>query len=277
MKIRFISDLHYTDPMYFSGDKAEAHAFYIRTVIEELFSQEADLYLSLGDLIHGGTRLEIDTIYGWIGQHPEAKTKFHHISGNHDLDVYDRSQWPVQYYKGNYFQSYDGFHILYLETARIQNKDNYGGYVSPLVLSWLSEKIVQTGDDPLLIFAHHPVKDRTRLSWRRMMYVDEACNLEAVLECKEGPAVYINAHNHCDSILRDQNWTYLQAACELEYPAIKNIHISRDHLHYYCQDIESPEMDLARTVFLSEVPAFRPFGTPARGTVLERELKLDFT
>lgn len=276
MRIRFISDLHYADPKHFSADRAEAHEFYIRTVIDHLFAKEADLYLSLGDLVHGGTAVEIEKIYGWIGGYAESQVKFVHISGNHDLDFRGRLEWPAQYYKGNHFQSYEGFHIIFLETAREKNRENYGGYLSPEVLSWLSEKIDQTGQDPLLIFAHHSLKDKPRLSWKKMMYVDEACKLDQILAKKQGPGIYINAHNHCDSILQEGNWTYLQAACELEYPTIKNIEIGADQLYFYHEEIRSAEMNTARSHFMVEIPSFTPLGIAARGTVLERELKLTF-
>lgn len=276
MKIRFISDLHYADPKHFSKDRAEAHEFYIRTIIDQLFSQPADLYLSLGDLVHGGTAVEIEKTYGWIGHHPESHGKFVHISGNHDLDFRSRLEWPVQYYKGNHFQSYEGFHLIFLETAREKNKENYGGYLSPEILSWLSEKIDQTGQDPLLIFAHHSLQDKPRLSWKKMMYVDEACKLDQILAKKKGPGIYVNAHNHCDSILQDQNWTYLQAACELEYPSIKNIEMDGNQICFYHEEIESEEMNTARSHFLPEMPEFKPLGISARGTILEREFKMTF-
>ncbi|HHT24634.1 MAG TPA: metallophosphoesterase [Clostridiaceae bacterium] len=276
MKIRFISDLHYTDPSLFSADKAKVHDFYIKFVLDQLFSKSADLYISLGDLIHTGTELEINNTYAWIDEHPEAVTKFHHLSGNHDLLLYDRSEWPNTYYQGNYFQSFTGFHVLYLETSRIKNSSNYGGYISPGTISWLAERIEQTGDEPLLVFAHHPIKNTSRLSWRTMMHVDEDCNLDMVLAKKRGPAFYISAHNHCDSILHSGQWTYLQSACELEHPAIKNIEIDAEHLSFYYEDLETPDLAAARAEFLSDMPFFSPYGSPARGSVLERQLYVNF-
>lgn len=188
MKIRFISDLHYTDPTLFSTAKAKAHDFYIKYVLDQLFSKSADLYISLGDLINNGTKLEIKNTYAWIAEHPKAATKFHHLSGNHDLLLYDRSEWPGTYFKGNYFQSFEGFHILYLETSRIKNVSNYGGFIAPETVFQLTEIIEQTGEEPLLVFAHHPLKNTSRLSWSKMMHVDEDCNLQIVLAKKKGPA-----------------------------------------------------------------------------------------
>ncbi|NLJ71219.1 MAG: metallophosphoesterase [Clostridiaceae bacterium] len=277
MKIRFISDLHYTDPRLFTKAKAKAHDSYIKSILDQLFSKSADLYLSLGDLTHTGADSEIKITYAWIAEHPEAATKFHHIFGNHDLLVYDRSEWPDTYYKGNYFQSFAGFHIIYLETARVKNAANYGGYISSEIISWLAEKIEQTGEEPLLVFAHHPVKNTSRLSWSTMMHVDEDCNLQMVLAKKKGPAFYISAHNHCDSILHSGQWTYLQSACELEYPAIKNIEIDAEHLSYYFEDLETSDLVAARAEFLYDMPDFPLYGSPAKGSILERQLFMNFS
>ncbi|HHU52892.1 MAG TPA: metallophosphoesterase [Clostridiaceae bacterium] len=277
MKIRFISDIHYTDPRLLSESQAKAHDFYVKFVLDQLFSKPADLYISMGDLINTGSELEIKNAYAWIAEHPEAAAKFHHLSGNHDLLLYDRSEWPDTYYKGNYFQSFAGFHILYLETSRIKNRANYGGYISAETISWVADTIEQTGDQPLLVFAHHPLKNTSRISWRKMMYVDEDCNLEAVLAKKKGTAFYVSAHNHCDSILHSGQWTYLQSACELEYPAIKNIEIDARQLSFYYEDLETPELSAARAEFITNIPDFSPFGSPAKGSILERQLYRKFS
>ncbi|MGB4610875.1 MAG: metallophosphoesterase [Saccharofermentanales bacterium] len=276
MKIRFISDLHYMDPTLFSAVQVKAHDFYIKFVLDQLFSKSADLYISLGDLINTGTELEIKNSYAWIAEHPEAATKFHHISGNHDLLLYDRSEWPDKYYKGNHFQSFTGFHILYLETSRIKNVENYGGYIPPETISWLAGIIEQTADEPLLIFAHHPLKNTSRLSWETMMHVDEDSNLQTVLTKKKGPVFYISAHNHCDSIIRSGQWTYIQSACEVEYPAIKNIEIDAEHLSFYYEDLETADLAAARAEFISDMPLFSPYGALARGSILERQLVVKF-
>lgn len=272
MKIRFISDLHYTLLEDVKSQAYQSHEAYIRTVLDALFSQEADIYMSTGDLVNLGSLDEISQIYNWI----EAYDKpFHHILGNHDLLRLGRKEWPQTFYKGNIHKSYEGFHLIYLETAREKNAEDYSGYIDQETGDWLAKSLEKTDQDPVLLFGHHPVYDTSRRSTIDKMHVLPEYQLAEKMAVKQGPAFYIHGHNHCDSITFQDNWTYIQAACELEHPAIQEIEISKEGLTYQSKSIENTQLAQWRADFIDDLPAFAKVEN-SLGTKLEKNLQLKF-
>ena len=124
---------------------------------------------------------------------------------------------------GNHSIETDEAYLLFLETAREQeDPDNWGGWISKEQLVWLEKEIEKSGDKLLLIFAHHPVYDTTFRSNFSMLSIEPKIDVWSVLRKKKGKGIYVNGHNHVDSIVGSENWTFIQIAAVIGRSKCKN-------------------------------------------------------
>ncbi|MCC3371928.1 metallophosphoesterase [Cohnella sp. REN36] len=220
MKIALIGDLHY--PFRLSDrDAAEAarDAFYERA-LGAFLSIEADHHVSLGDLTHEGEAEAFEHVYGFARRrHPEQRLL--HVFGNHDtfaLAKADIRRWTERP-RYEEIASAD-VRLLFLDTAREADRGNWGGTLDGEQLDWLGERLAAEDARPLLIFAHHPVPGTTDRSDEAMMGLDPEPGeaLLSLLKRRGGPALYMNGHNHVQSLVSRGGLHFFQAASVLDVP-----------------------------------------------------------
>ena len=164
--------------------------------------------MSIGDLTNCGTEQELTEIYEKInGYHKSLILTI----GNHDLYSMSRemvSQLINQ--KVNHSIDLDEVKLIFWETAREMDKENFGGTVTEEQLIWLQRELEESGDKAVILFGHHPIYDTTFRSNYNKLSIDPEMDVYSVLKNKKGSAIYVCGHNHYDSVVQKDNWTFVQ-------------------------------------------------------------------
>ena len=272
MKIRFIPDLHYCDSNDLKSGDRIFQSQYVHRIFDGLFDTKADIYLSIGDLVTTGTIEEAEQIYTMIDSYGKP---FTHIFGNHELRFTRRTEWPQRYNICNKSMECDGVKIIFLDTPKEFSTGAPIGHIPQETKEWLEKEIISSGTKPLVIFAHHGVYDTTSRTDRVNGSIDPEDNIQAILAKKIGPAFYIHGHNHGDSIVHQNNWTYIQAGAELDRATVREVIVDQTSLTYTTEVLDDPFMLNIRKKFVGKISAFatRPMQV---GTSLESNLKVNF-
>ncbi|TWT01762.1 metallophosphoesterase [Planomicrobium sp. CPCC 101079] len=224
MRIAVIGDLHYpeltTDNQFIAGAR---QGFY-ETFMERFFSIPADIYVSIGDLTNYGTEEELKNIYSIIRRHGK---QFVHVLGNHDVYGLKRKEvLEITQQQRFHLVETDSAMLAFLDTTREQDLNDCGGVLDPIQQEWLESVVEYSGETPLLVFGHHPIYATTAKSHEPMHYIHPHVQIQEILQKKQGPGLYVNGHNHYNSIALRKRWTFLQIAAVLDEQAARIIEIS---------------------------------------------------
>lgn len=224
MKMAVIGDLHY--PTLKDGCayiEEDRQAFY-ETFLERFFSVPADLYVSIGDLTNFGRIDELEEVYAMIRKHNKP---FKHVLGNHDLYAMPREAvLSISGQERFHMLSTDEAILGFLDTAREQNYEDWGGTMSEVQQYWLEAVIEESKDLPLILFAHHPVYATTQNSKKEKRCIHPEVPVWQILSKKQGIGLYVNGHNHSNSLAVRGQWTFLQLAAVLDEQAVRIIEVS---------------------------------------------------
>ncbi|WP_084246770.1 metallophosphoesterase family protein [Planomicrobium okeanokoites] len=224
MKIAVIGDLHYpTVKEEYALSQRERQDFY-ESFMAHFFSVPADLYVSIGDLTNFGTQDELEGIYAIIDQHQKP---FVHVLGNHDVYAMPREE-VLKITKQDRFHSLstDSAVLAFLDTAQEQNYEDWGGTLDLEQQFWLADVVADSGNRPLLVFGHHPVYGTTKNSSKEKRFISPDIPMWDLLNNKQNAGLYVNGHNHFNSIAAREQWTFLQIAAVLDEQAVRVIDIS---------------------------------------------------
>lgn len=224
MKIAVIGDLHYpTVKEEYALSQRERQDFY-ESFMAHFFSVPADLYVSIGDLTNFGTQDELEGIYTIIDQHQKP---FVHVLGNHDVYALPREE-VLKITKQDRFHSLstDSAVLAFLDTAQEQNYEDWGGTLDLEQQFWLADVVADSGNRPLLVFGHHPVYGTTKNSSKEKRSISPDIPMWDLLNNKQNAGLYVNGHNHFNSIAAREQWTFLQIAAVLDEQAVRVIDIS---------------------------------------------------
>lgn len=154
--------------------------------------------------------------------------QFYQVLGNHDLYLSDRNEAKKYIsFVEDQVLSYSEIDIFLLETARVKDPLNYGGYVSDAQLKKLREFLNQSGDKPVMVIGHHPVYDTTFGSNVDMWSIDaDSPIMEVLLTKTTGPAFFVCGHNHADNIIGKNNWQFIQLGAVLDYTSMRIFEIT---------------------------------------------------
>ncbi|MBX0315851.1 metallophosphoesterase [Planomicrobium glaciei] len=224
MKIAVIGDLHYPSLKdgcaYIEEDR---QAFY-EAFLERFFAVPADLYVSIGDLTNFGRMDELEEVYTLIRKHNKP---FKHVLGNHDLYAMPREAvLTVTGQERFHMVSTDEAVLGFLDTAREQNYEDWGGTMDAVQQYWLETVIEESEDRPLLLFAHHPVFSTTKDSEKEKRCIHPDVPIWNILKQKQGIGLYINGHNHSNSLAGRGQWNFLQLAAVLDEQAVRVIEVT---------------------------------------------------
>lgn len=224
MKIAVIGDLHYPSVKEeYALSQQDRQDFY-ESFMAHFFSVPADLYVSIGDLTNFGTKDELEGIYAIIDQHQKP---FVHVLGNHDVYAMRRDE-VLKITKQDRFHSLstESAVLAFLDTAQEQNYEDWGGTLDIEQQYWLADVVEESGTRPLLVFGHHPVYGTTKNSSKEKRSISPDIPMWDLLNKKQNAGLYVNGHNHFNSIAAREQWTFLQIAAVLDEQAVRVIDIS---------------------------------------------------
>jgi len=263
LKIAVIGDLHY--PALEEGyllTEEERNAFY-ETFLERFFSIQADLYVSIGDLTNYGLKEELEEVYALIDQHQKP---FVQVLGNHD--VYGMKRRDVlMVTKQQRYQAIttDAATLAFLDTAKEQDTKDWGGNIDPEQLDWFDDVVEGSGDLPLIVFAHHPVHGTTTNSSQGKLCIHPDIPVWTVLSQKQGRGLNVNGHNHFNSIVERDQWSFMQIAAVLDEQAVRVIEVSDSEISIHSIDLYDPELNKQAQVIGNAISHFQlnphPLGT----------------
>lgn len=241
--------------------------------LDGLFEKEADVYFSVGDITTSGDKREFDELYRNIRRYNK---NFYQVLGNHDLLQHTRNEIYSQInMKYNTFFEYDDVFLVFLETGREMDRENFGGWVSEEQKDWLKELITLSNSKTMVIIAHHPVYQTTKNTVKNMHNVDPQTELWSVLEeKKDGKGIYINGHIHEDSIAKRDNWHFIQFCAVLDDPAIRIFEIHQNQFSYRTEKLTDEGM-LEKAKLIGEINEQFNLQDDGPGTDAERNLVLE--
>lgn len=223
-----MGDLHYpTIKESYEPIEKEREDFFAG-FLDAFFNLEADLYVSLGDLTNFGLVDELEDIYTIINKYNKP---FFHVIGNHDAYGLTKSAMLEITKQERYHTiQYENLSLIFLDTAKEQDFFDWGGTLDDIQLQWLQEQINLSEDHSVIVFAHHPVYQTTTNSEKEYLSVDPKIPLKDILNSKNGANIYMNGHNHFNSIVEQGNWTYIQVAAVLDEIGARIIDITENHI-----------------------------------------------
>ncbi|XKE93945.1 metallophosphoesterase [Metaplanococcus flavidus] len=251
MKIAVIGDLHYpTVKEEYALSQRERQDFY-ESFMAHFFSVPADLYVSIGDLTNFGTQDELEGIYAIIDQHQKP---FVHVLGNHDVYAMPREE-VLKITKQDRFHSLstESAVLAFLDTAQEQNYEDWGGTLDLEQQFWLADVVADSGNRPLLVFGHHPVYGTTKNSSKEKRSISPDIPMWDLLNNKQNAGLYVNGHNHFNSIAAREQWTFLQIAAVLDEQAVRVIDISEamisiDYIPFVDPNLRQQARNIGNTI-----------------------------
>jgi Icc protein len=238
MRIAVIGDLHYPELNADNQHIAGARQEFYETFMDRFFSIPADLYVSIGDLTNYGTAEELESIYSIIRR---SGKNFVHVLGNHDVYGLKRKEvLEITQQQRFHLVETDSAMLAFLDTTREQDLKDCGGVLDPVQQEWLESVVEYSGETPLLVFGHHPIHATTTKSDEMMHYVHPLQPIQAILQKKQGQGLYINGHNHYNSIALRKRWTFLQIAAVLDEQAARIIDVTDSLISISSMDLSDP-------------------------------------
>ncbi|MDN7247026.1 metallophosphoesterase family protein [Planococcus shenhongbingii] len=224
MKIAVIGDLHYPTLKDGCAYIEEDRQSFYETFLERFFSIPADLYVSIGDLTNFGRIDELEEVYAIIRKHNKP---FKHVLGNHDLYAMTREAvLSTTEQKHFHTVSTDSAVLAFLDTALEQDYEDWGGTMDGVQQYWLESIVKESEELPLILFAHHPVFSTTINSEKEKRCIHPDIPIWDILNKKQGAGLYVNGHNHCNSLAAREQWTFLQLSAVLDDQAVRIIEVT---------------------------------------------------
>ncbi|MBW7459530.1 metallophosphoesterase family protein [Paenibacillus sepulcri] len=240
MRLVLMGDLHYHEIDATIPGLPEARTAFYHTLLEHFLNTDADLHISLGDLTNFGSPSELQEVYELL--HREERT-FIHVLGNHD--VYSQTRNQVLEITGQ--QRYhaidtDSAFLVFLDTAREMDTADWSGWIDEEQLHWLEAMVEESGTKPLLVFGHHPVYQTTARSEMDKGSIHPSIDMWRILNRKNGAGVYFNGHTHVNSIVAQNNWTFVQLAACLDQPGFRIIELEGEKIRISAVDMMDEAM-----------------------------------
>lgn len=224
MRIICLGDAHYSSMRFRSGHTKEINNKFYNKLFSLIFSQDADLYLSLGDLTHFGTLKEFRGIYSIIEETKTKNQEFLQVVGNHDLFRF--SKWGYQRLTGMelyHVRETEEAKLIFLDTSRVRHFGKKSGRMHMSQVEWLENELMEAGDKLCVVFAHHPISRIEIVDWDGRLIHNT--NLYQSLKKKSGNGVFVNGHLHKDRYEVYEDWAFLQFNDILDEPTIRVLDI----------------------------------------------------
>ncbi|MDR6880539.1 metallophosphoesterase [Bacillus sp. 3255] len=235
MRLVLMGDLHYHEVDEAIPGWLEARNDFYQTFLRRFMEVEGDAHISLGDLTNYGHSSELNEVYEILRN---GGRTFYHALGNHDLYASTRNEVLAISGQARYHVvKTEVADLVFLDTAKEMDFEDWGGWVDEEQLSWFEEVIQASGTKPVLVFAHHPVHKTTTNSDKDKGSIHPDIDMWKVLSKKEGVGIYFNGHTHIDSIVNQQNWTFVQLSACLDQHGLRVVEIDRDEIRISAVDV----------------------------------------
>lgn len=236
MRIACIGDAHYSAMHWRTKALKEQNEFFYHKIFASLFAQEADLYLSLGDLTHYGSPREFRSVYKIINSHRRENQRFENLVGNHDLLVQTKASYQALTGSKLYWsEDYDDVKLIFMDTSRALHPGKSSSSISWEQAEFVKKELEEAGDKLALVFAHHPPE---RMTFRNEKgRVDKSLTLDQILKHKKGRGIVVNGHLHQDRFYTRGEWGFLQFNDLLDEPTVR------------CLDIKDGELTMSTISF----------------------------
>ncbi|MGM0882877.1 MAG: metallophosphoesterase family protein [Bacillota bacterium] len=268
MRLVLMGDLHYHEIDKSIPGLLEARTAFYNTLLGRFLDMDADLHISLGDLTNFGSTLELQEVYELLQR---ENRRFIHVLGNHDL--YWQTRREVLEITGQ--QRYhaidtDTAMLVFLDTAKELDFEDWGGWLDDEQLEWLEGMVKASGTKPLLVFGHHPVYNTTARSEKEKGSIHPSIDMWRILNRKKGIGVYFNGHTHVDSIVAQNNWTFVQLSACLDQHGFRIVELTEEELRISAVDITDADV-LDNAPMLHQHMVHFSHNPNARGTGADRE------
>jgi Icc protein len=269
MRLVLLGDLHYHEIDHSIPGLLEARTVFYHTMLENFMNMEADLHISLGDLTNFGSALELQEVYELVRR--KDKT-FIHVLGNHDL--YTQTRREVLEITGQ--QRYHAIDtetamLVFLDTTKEMDIEDWGGWMEDEQLQWFSDMVDVSGSKPMLVFGHHPVYNTTARSETEKGSIHPSIDMWHILNRKKGIGVYFNGHTHVDSIVAQNNWTFVQLSSSLDEHGFRIVECEEQQIRISAVDIADVDVAKHAALLHQHMSRYKP-NPHARGVDSDREV-----
>ncbi len=255
MKLLLMGDLHYPYLEQVNQETLEAREAFFSGFLKEFLEAEADYHISLGDLTNQGHSEELEYVYSHIKQSPRS---FIHVLGNHDVYLQPKnSVFQITGQQRYHSIDTDRALLVFLDTTKEMNWEDWGGEIDAEQLEWLEEQVVKSGDKPIMVFGHHPVYDTTTRSHMDKLSIHPDIDMRAILQKKNGMGFYFNGHNHVHSIVQEGQWHFIQTAACLDHPCFRLVEIDEDQLKIKLIHVEDEKILQNAPKVHTQMPYYR--------------------
>lgn len=224
MRIVILSDVHFTAKKWRNDYIKQTNEWFYNDVFRRFFSQDADLYVCLGDLTHYGTVSEHMAVRKIIEKNKKKEQRFLPIAGNHDLlcitkKIYQNLTGMPLYWA----EDYPDVKLIFLDTPRQLHPGKDSSRVNWDQIQFLRRELKSCGEKLAVVFAHHPPERITILGPDGKKV--PGLTMGSLLQEKEGPGIFINGHLHKDQYLTRGQWGQLQFNDILDEPTFRVLEI----------------------------------------------------
>ncbi|MDR6550233.1 metallophosphoesterase family protein [Paenibacillus qinlingensis] len=268
MKLVLMGDLHYHQVDETIPGWLEARDTFFQTFLGRFLELEADAHISVGDLTNYGHTSELQEVYAIVRK--SGKT-FYHAMGNHDL--YAQTRREVLEISGQpryHAITTDHAILVFLDTAKEMDFEDWGGWVDEEQLTWFEDVILASGSKPVIVFAHHPVHQTTTNSDKDKGSIHPSIDMWKILSKKDGVGIYVNGHTHIDSIVNQNNWTFVQLSACLDQHGLRIMEIDEEEIRISAVDLEDAALTDNVEMLYNTMKHFRHTAN-ARGIDSDRE------
>lgn len=274
MRLVLMGDFHYPRMVHVTQEILEARDYFYQGMLKKFLELDGDYHIALGDLTNEGAPEELSFVFDYV-ERLGADRNFIHVLGNHD--AYSIPKADIRAITGQnryYGLEKEEAMLLFLDTTKEMNREDWGGELDPEQLQWLEHMVHQSGSKPLFVFAHHPVYETTSRSTLDKMCIHPGIDMRAILNREEGAGFYFNGHNHCNSIVRNGHWHYVQAAACLDVPAFWVVEIKGDDVKVNLHPVADNELLNRAKLVAAHMNYYRPL-EGAEGSESDRSLSFN--
>jgi Icc protein len=271
MKLVLMGDLHYHQIDEAIPGWLEARNHFYQTFLGRFLELEGDAHISVGDLTNYGHSSELEEVYEIIRK---GGRTFYHALGNHDLYAQTRKEvleisGQARYHAVTSEQAI----LVFLDTAKEMDFEDWGGWVDEEQLTWFEDVIAASGTTPVLVFAHHPVHNTTTNSDKEKGSIHPHIDMWKILSKKEGIGIYVNGHTHVDSIVQQNNWTFVQLSACLDQHGLRIVEIEQEEIRISAVDLSDLALTENVEMLYNSMKHFR-HNPNARGEDSDRECRI---
>jgi 3',5'-cyclic-AMP phosphodiesterase len=249
MRFVILGDLHYS--IYPTVRLRDMREEFFSRLFRTVKQTKPDIVFAIGDVSHSGRAEEFEGVRECARN--AGIEHYYSINGNHDLWKIPRNEMPRYNHnpKPGYFSLYfdrngqltdaenSVWTFLLMDTAQQSKHVDGGGKVDHHQLHWLKEEVAKSGEKPLFVLGHHPLRGLTKFASFPGMNIHNSKEVwEILAQKKKGQGFYFCGHNHANSEALRDNWLAVQTAAPLNSLDFRVVDVSPEEVEMHLVNIE---------------------------------------